>query len=110
MDALFDLWLPILLSAVFVFLASSIIHMLLPIHKGDYKPLPGEADVMAAMRGQQLQPGDYMFPHCGSMKELGTLLALPCPATPWLALVPVQPQGLVEEDQLAETRRSPARG
>ncbi len=72
MDALLDLWLPILLSAVFVFLASTIIHMLLPIHKGDYKPLPGEADLTAAMRGQQLQPGDYMFPHCGSMKEVGT--------------------------------------
>ena len=41
---LMDLWLPILLSAVFVFVASSIIHMAIPIHKGDYKRLPGEAD------------------------------------------------------------------
>jgi hypothetical protein len=31
-----DLWLPVLLSAVFVFIASSVLHMLIPIHKGDH--------------------------------------------------------------------------
>jgi len=34
------LWLPILLSAVIVFVASFIMHMLLPYHRSDYKPLP----------------------------------------------------------------------
>ena len=72
MDALLDLWLPILLSAVFVFLVSSIIHMVVPIHKGDYKKLPGEADVLAAMRAQQVQPGDYMFPCAASMQDMGS--------------------------------------
>jgi len=33
MVSLAALWLPILLAAVFVFIASSIIHMVLPYHK-----------------------------------------------------------------------------
>ena len=72
MVPLADLWLPILVSAVFVFIASSLLHMVIPIHKGDYKKLPGEADLLAAMRGQNVQPGSYMFPCAGSMKEMGT--------------------------------------
>ncbi len=36
MVALQALWLPILLSAVIVFVGSSIIHMALPWHKNDY--------------------------------------------------------------------------
>jgi len=67
-----DLWLAILLSAVFVFVASSILHMVLPIHKADFKKLPGEAEVMDAMRAQGVQPGDYMFPNASSMKECGS--------------------------------------
>ncbi len=43
MVALSALWLPILLAAVIVFVASSIIHMILPYHKINYPPLPDEA-------------------------------------------------------------------
>ncbi len=67
-----QLWLPILLSAVFVFLASSVIHMLLPLHKGDLGKLPGEGEVLAAMRAQGVSPGDYMFPCPDSMKDMGS--------------------------------------
>ncbi len=42
MAFLTELWLPILLSAVFVFIVSSIIHMALPIHKGDYGKLTNQ--------------------------------------------------------------------
>ena len=42
------LWLPILLSAVIVFVASSIIHMVLPFHRKDYRPVPSEDGVMDA--------------------------------------------------------------
>jgi len=35
-----SLWLPILLSSVFVFLVSSLIHMATPWHKGEYPKLP----------------------------------------------------------------------
>lgn len=72
MVALLDLWLPILLSAVFVFIASSIIHMALPLHRGDYKKLPDEAQLLESMRAQGVQPGEYMFPCAGSMKDMGT--------------------------------------
>ena len=69
---LLDLWLPILLSAVFVFIASSVIHIATPMHKKDYDKLPNEATVLEGIRGQGVQPGQYMFPHCAEMKEMGT--------------------------------------
>ncbi|MEM7163884.1 MAG: hypothetical protein AAF581_00385 [Planctomycetota bacterium] len=72
MVELMSLWLPILLSAVFVFVASSIIHMALPIHKSDFSKLPGESDLLASMRGQGLQPGSYMFPCAASMKDMAS--------------------------------------
>jgi len=67
-----DLWLPILLSAVFVFIASSILHMVVPMHKGDFKKMPGEERITAEMRAQGLQPGSYMFPCPESMKDMCT--------------------------------------
>lgn len=67
-----SLWLPILVAAVLVFVASSVIHMMLPIHKGDYGKLPGEEQVLAAMREQGVAPGSYMLPCASSMKEYST--------------------------------------
>lgn len=72
MEFLSDLWLPILLSAVFVFVASSILHMVIPIHKSDFKKLSGEDQVLETMRAQGVQPGEYMFPCAGSLKDAGT--------------------------------------
>lgn len=66
------LLLPILLSAVFVFIASSIIHMLLPYHKGDYGKLPDEAGTMDALRPFNIPPGDYSVPRPDSMKDMGS--------------------------------------
>jgi len=60
-----SLWLPILLSAVIVFVASSIIHMALPIHKNDYRKVPDEDRVMDALRSAGVTPGrTYHFPFC----------------------------------------------
>lgn len=67
-----DLWLPILLSAVFVFIASSVIHMFLKYHAGDVSKVPGQDDVMNALRPFAIPPGDYMLPRCDSMKEMGS--------------------------------------
>jgi hypothetical protein len=67
-----ELWLPILLSGVAVFLASSIINMFLPYHRSDYKKLPHEEQVMADLRRVDLSPGDYVFPHAASTAELGS--------------------------------------
>lgn len=58
------LWLAILLSAVVVFIASSIIHMLLPYHRSDYRKLPSEEAVLGAIGSENLQPGLYVYPHC----------------------------------------------
>jgi hypothetical protein len=64
------LWLPMLLSAMFVFLVSWVLHMLLTYHRSDYKPLPKEAEVAAALRGAGLQPGTYVYPHCTNPKDM----------------------------------------
>jgi hypothetical protein len=66
MVGIFALWLPILVSAVLVFVASSVIHMFLPYHRKDMGPVPNEDEVMEAMRGFGIPPGDYVLPHAGS--------------------------------------------
>lgn len=67
MAFLLELWVPILAAAVFVFLASSVIHMLLPVHRNDYRGLPDEEALQALAR---IAPGDYVFPWAGSMAEM----------------------------------------
>ncbi|MBI5837085.1 MAG: hypothetical protein HZB25_07560 [Candidatus Eisenbacteria bacterium] len=67
---LHSLWLPILLASVAVFIVSSIIHMALPWHKGDYRKVPNEDRMMEALRPLALPPGDYMLPRAGSMEEM----------------------------------------
>lgn len=66
------LWLPIVVSAVAVFMVSSILHMVLKYHAADYKRIPNEAETLAALGKAQLAPGYYNFPYCDSMKEMGT--------------------------------------
>ena len=61
MVTLVDLWMPIVVAAVIVFLASSIIHMALRYHRSDYKGLPNEAAVTSAI-GSAIATGQYMFP------------------------------------------------
>jgi hypothetical protein len=72
MVPLLELWLPILLSAVFVFVVSSVVHMALPLHKSDCAPMKGEDEVLAAIRKNALAPGQYMFPHAPSMKAMSS--------------------------------------
>ena len=72
MEFLAVLWLPILLSAVAVFVVSSLFHMVIPIHKGDVRGMSNEETVLDAMRAGNLEPGEYMFPYCGDMKEMRT--------------------------------------
>jgi hypothetical protein len=66
------LWLPILLSAVAVFLVSSLIHMVLTYHKSDFKAVPSEEAIMASMRPYNIPPGDYFMPYCRDMKEMSS--------------------------------------
>ena len=70
MSFLSELWLPILVSAVLVFFASSISHMVLQLHRNDYARLPDEDRVLDAMRQSKVGRGTYMFPFCTSMKDM----------------------------------------
>jgi hypothetical protein len=62
MTGIMSLWLPILLSSVAVFLASFLVHMVLPWHKGDYRRLPDEDAFRNAVGPMAIPPGDYMVP------------------------------------------------
>lgn len=68
MVPLTSLWLPVLVSAVLVFLASSLIHMVLGYHNSDYAKMPREDDMLKALAPFSIPPGDYFLPHAGGMK------------------------------------------
>jgi hypothetical protein len=70
MTSLASLWLPILLSAVVVFIASSIIHMGPLWHRTDYPRMPDEDRVRAALGPLAIPPGDYMVPRPANAAEL----------------------------------------
>ncbi|MGQ0587117.1 MAG: hypothetical protein ACT4PK_07940 [Gammaproteobacteria bacterium] len=64
MVSLASLWLPIVLGAVAVFFASSLIHMVFKWHNADYRKLSNEDEVRAAIRKGSATPGQYSVPHC----------------------------------------------
>ena len=65
-----SLWVPILLSAVIVFVASWIIHIALPIHKGDLRRVSNEDAALDSLRRLNLAPGDYALPMADSMAAM----------------------------------------
>ena len=70
MSLLGALWLPIVLSAVLVFVVSAIIHMVLKYHNRDYTKLPNEDAVRAALRAGNPEPRQYIIPYCADPKEM----------------------------------------
>lgn len=66
------LWLPILLSAVIVFVASSFIHMVLPWRKNDYQRVPDEDKLLDALRPLAVPPGDYFVPRPSNTQEINS--------------------------------------
>ena|SRR5688572_22262224 len=72
MEFLTTLWMPIVLSAVFVFIVSSVIHMVLGYHASDYQQVPNEDQVMDTLRDLKIPPGHYAIPKPSSMKEFNT--------------------------------------
>ncbi len=93
LTALLSLWLPILVSAVVVWIASAIIWMAMPHHKRDRINLPDQEAMIQFVRSHNIPPGNYVFPYCGdaaqrnspAMKEaiergpIGTLSLWPTP-------------------------------
>lgn len=69
---LFELWLPILLAAVGVFAASSIIHMVIRWHRSDYLQLSNEDEVRRALRAGTARPGQYLVPYMTDPKQMGS--------------------------------------
>lgn len=70
MTSLAALWLPILVSAVAVFVVSSIIHMTPLWHKTDYPRYAGEERVLDALRPIGIPPGDYLMPRPANTAEM----------------------------------------
>lgn len=67
-----QLLLPLIVSAVLVFVASSLIHMVIRWHNADYRKLSNEDEVMAAIRKGISGGGQYTIPHCTDMKQMQT--------------------------------------
>ncbi|MDP6941003.1 MAG: hypothetical protein QGH51_03155 [Planctomycetota bacterium] len=59
-----ELWLPILLSGVFIFIVSTLVHMVLQWHISDHTNLPDEDGMLEMFRDKGLKSGSYVFPHC----------------------------------------------
>jgi hypothetical protein len=72
MSIILQLWLPILVASVLVFIASSIIHMLTRWHAGDYKKFPDEEKARAVIGALNIPPGDYGLPRPKNMKDMGS--------------------------------------
>jgi hypothetical protein len=75
MIPILDLWLPIVLAAVLVFVLSSILHMVLTYHRRDYKQLPDEEATLEGIRRAGVAPGLYMFPYHADAKEMKSAAA-----------------------------------
>ncbi|OGU27801.1 MAG: hypothetical protein A2X66_07460, partial [Ignavibacteria bacterium GWA2_54_16] len=72
MVPILSLWLPILLSAVFVFILSSLVHMVFGHHANDYRKFPDEDAGADALRKLNLPPGQYMYPIASSTKDMSS--------------------------------------
>lgn len=70
MEFLTQLWLPIVVSALAVFILSALAWTVLPHHKGDFKGLPNADAVQMAMRANPPAPGAYALPWARDPKML----------------------------------------
>lgn len=59
-----DLWLPVLVATVAVFLLSMIAWTVAPHHKPEARPLGDERSLFGLIKGQQIAPSSYYFPYC----------------------------------------------
>ena len=69
METLAGLWLPIVVSSVLVFVASSLIWNVLGAHKWHIRGLPDEAAAREALAKQSIAPGMYTIPYSPSRHE-----------------------------------------
>jgi hypothetical protein len=91
MQALLDLWLPILVSAVAVFVASFVAWTILPHHKPDVQTLADEAGFLQYLKAQGVKAGFYMFPGCGSKMDDAAKARYEAGPWGWLTVQAAQP-------------------
>lgn len=72
MISLASLWLPILLSAVAIFIVSSIIHMLFTYHRSNFVAISQEKEFCDKVRPFNIPPGEYMYPYAQTPKEMSS--------------------------------------
>jgi hypothetical protein len=93
MSFIAELWIPIVVSAVLIFVASSLIHMVFKWHNSEYRKLSNEEAVRATLRAGSLTPGQYAIPHCLDMKEMGSPEMTQKFVEGPIALITVRPSG-----------------
>lgn len=64
--------LPALVATGLVFVASSVVHMVLQLHNPDYRKLANEDAVRDAINAGSPVPAQYIVPHCTDPKEGAT--------------------------------------
>ena len=72
MEFVMELWKPILLSGLAVFILSALAWTVLPHHRKEYGRMPNEDGIADAIRAGNIAPGLYSIPHAGDMKAMGT--------------------------------------
>lgn len=66
-----QLWLPIVLGGLAVWLASFVMRMVLKHHANDFAPLPDEEAIRQAFHSAGFEGGrQYSIPHCTDMKQM----------------------------------------
>lgn len=69
MEFLTALWLPIIIIAAVLFVASFVAWVILPHHFGDWKKLDKEQEFMDAVSGLNIPAGNYMYPGTHTKEE-----------------------------------------
>lgn len=88
-----SLWIPVVVSAVVVFILSSLIHMALRYHRADVRPLPDDAAVRTALGTVAGKPGQYMTPFCADPSQMKDPAIQEAYAKGPIAFVTVLPKG-----------------
>src|SRR5215218_707867 len=65
-----SMWLPVVVSAVAVWLVSAVLHMVLKYHQADYRQLSEEDGVGHTLRKAAPSPGVYVIPYCADMSQM----------------------------------------
>jgi len=93
MVAFSALWMPIVVSAVFVFIALALIHMIPGWHQRDMSAVPDENHVMETLRALNVPPGEYRFPYGNTTKEMEAPAFVEKMKTGPVGLITIRPSG-----------------